>query len=199
MDEADFSDGAINELAQLLGLPERVQIGCFALEVKGITLGQLPDFQRLMRLAEAARARRDDEGLEAAEMAVVEMITGQTREFISLLPEDQQQALMAAAQAANRELFQDTPPASGVPRGAYPERGLHAAIASLVEAGHSPASIEAYTLGQIMLFCRAHAVLATERQIHAAIAARAGAVDAPTFKKVIGDLQRSIARLSRRG
>lgn len=192
------------ELAEILGLPCTVEIGGREVSIQPVTLRELETFNRHQAAIQAAREADDEATREAgrlAEAAAVELVTRHSFAELIAMPDEERAALLDAAATANAVLYFEGDGWAD-DEGARRQRGggndWSAAIATLVEAGHALADIGDYTLGQVKAFCRAHARLAAERQIGALVASRAGQIEGKDFRKIVAELQRSVARMARR-
>lgn len=191
------------ELAEILGLPYTVKIGEREVSIQPVTLRELETFNRHQEAIRAAR-QTDDEATRAAgrlaEEAVVELVTRHSFADLVALPDEERAALLDAAAMANAVLYEGRGSEGHAQDGG--EQGgsgdWSAAISTLLENGHKLTDIGDYTLGQVKAFCRAHARLAAERQIGALVASRAGQIEGKDFRKIVAELQRSVARMARR-
>lgn len=115
------------------------------------------------------------------------------RDWIESLGDDDLAKLFDLVNRANRALFAPPPPTHAEPGARQPT--WSDAIAQLVEAGHSLAAIERYTMNQIDLLAAAHARLAIERKLDEVTLARAAQADKKGFREVLSGLKKALARL----
>lgn len=197
---ASAAEQVAAQLDALFAAPVRITVAGQAVAVRGVWLGELPEFLRLYA-AKPADGTPDHAPAALAWLdgivGVLARLSGMSPHWIGALADDDQDALFAAMWQANRILFD---PAAGVrtgPRSKADAISWATAAALLVEAGHRAEDIERYTLAQIEQYSAAHARLAADRRLEALSIARGAQADAKGFKQFMRALEQTRAKLGK--
>lgn len=198
-DEVEVSGfDSMQSLCELFGAAFEVRLSRETLLIKPLVMRDLPAFLRWYEQCDFSAERDLVAGAAEANIRVLEMLSGRPFDWINQLGEEDLCHLVQAVISINKALFAK----SEAPRGASLQqvqsdggKALQLAVAQLVEAGHLLQDIQGYTLDQVDILCRAHARLAADRQINALVASRGGQVDGESFKRIVAELNKSVAAL----
>ena len=180
------------ELEELLGAPYRVTLSGGEVCVTPMRFGDLPELLRCLDAWQREPATAD------GDLHLLELTTGLEADFLKTLNDADLEALLAASKAVNPTLYREEAGAVLTRRPSAPG-GIETAVALLIEAGHTLAAVEGYTLAQIDRLSLAHARLAAERRIDELMIARAAQADSKGFKHAVASLQRSLGKLGGKG
>lgn len=189
---------SMQALCDLFGAAFEVRLSRETVLVKPLVMRDLPAFLRWYEKCDFSAERDLVSGEAEANIRVLEMLSGQPFEWINSLEQDDLCTLVKAVVALNKALFEKSDATRGASLQQVQSDGgkaLQLAVAQLVEAGHRLQDVQGYTLDQVDILCRAHARLAADRQINALVASRGGQVDAESFKKIVAELNKSVAAL----
>lgn len=189
---------SMQSLCELFGAAFEVRLSRETVLIKPLVMRDLPAFLRWYEKCDFSAERDLVADAAEANIRVLEMLSGRPFEWFDELGEEDARLLVQAVLALNKALFEK----SDAPRGASLQqaqsdggKALQLAVAQLVEAGHRLEDIQGYTLDQVDILCRAHARLAADRQVNALVASRGGQVDAESFKRIVAELNKSVAAL----
>lgn len=186
---------AADELDALFAAPVCPTVRGERLQVRGVRLDELPAFLRLHAARPAASGAEAVPAWDGEMLELFARLCGRPLEWFASITEDEAETVFAAVQEANRTLFDGGAPRTGARSPAGKPLSWSAAVAQLVECGHTLDAVRGYTLGQVERLLQAHARLHTEQRIDELSIARAAQADRKGFKAAMDALERARSEL----